>query len=724
MVRFVGVFLFAAALLAQDKKNDWSEIVAQGVKNVKKLRALRGELPRAEFSIPDLARHLGKDPKKAADFVRDAVAYESYRGFMKGAAGALVSRRANSADRALLLAALLSECGISSKLVRGTLVPDKHPAPALPTRPNTALTDEAIAQAAKKAGVDPEKVKARLAAARAGEVKFLQNLWTRVNRDLQTVSAALQEAGVSLPQSAHPPASESFWWVRTADGDLLKPADAAETSAHDVADLPKEEFHQVVIRMKIKQDDNERLVLDVPLRSAELFGQVIKVGNVPGDGVEKLLKLNKADWKTIAAAMTSAQIFVPTVTAGTKTINGKPFDLTGDVIEIRNGAIQKKVKGAMGMLDDLPGGDKKESGRKELTANWLEVDLVSPGQPVLTLRRSIFSKGTTGVQRVLDLLAGRDILVLPGDLSSDFVLDLYLSVKLDQQEHLLSQMKDPKTIPSELRPSLNATLYRFALCRAAGLDQLRRERFKDDVPSRSRPTLVSYAYKFVDAKPMKSWSCIDILHNSVAASGAFAPAAGIFETALEHEIHTSPGRHLNTSVLLEKLLLANGSVRVVKGALPDDLKLSETARREIQAGLETSAYVVVPGSPASWYQIDLKTGVTLGYVEGGGGQDSAEYPMLAVNMLKQVLEWKSKVELLNSALECVMNAIDAADPNAELARCMALVLIQEAFGWAAGGILEGAGEAGGTASSALWGAFGSEGTGALLDEAIERATQR
>jgi hypothetical protein len=691
-------------LFAQDSKPDWGDLVRQGLKNVHQLRTIRSKLPRAEFSVPALAESLGKDPKKAAEFVEKNIGYEPYRGFMKGPQGTLMSLGGNSADRALLLAALLSECGTASKLVRGTLAVDQHPAGS----PMMNASEVSIEDACKALNADPAKIRARLAENRARATKFLQTLWTRVDRDHKVVADALRSAGVTLPDPEKADPTTDYWWVRTADGDIGKPADAQEVSVHDVAELPSEEFHRVAIRMKIKQNDDEFTVLDSTFRSAEFYGQIVKIGNVPHEGMGKLLNL-KADFNALTDALTSSKTYIPTLITSSKTINGQPFDLSGNRPKIKDGVIQK-VKDVAGLFDQLPGGEKKDEEKKELTGNWLEFDLLVPGLDPVTMRRSIFAKGATGNQRAFDLVSSRDLLLLPGELSAHFVLDLFTGSAIAQQEMLLSQWKDPKTIPSDIRPMLNATLYRFALAR----------RIKGAPLGRTRPTLVSYVQRFIDGKPLKTSSCIDILDNHTV--GGSPLLAGLFDTALEHEIHAGHGRHLNTSVLLEKALLENRPVRVVKESIPQDLELSETARREIEAGLESYAFVVVPGKPASWYRIHLKTGVTLGFVEGGGGQDSAEYGMMAVNMLRQVLEWKSKVELLNSVLECIMNAMEAADPNASLATCMGMVIAQEAFGWAAGGIWEGAGDALGGSSAALWATIGSEGMSALLGSALGIAT--
>jgi hypothetical protein len=131
--------------------------------------------------------------------------------------------------------------------------------------------------------------------------------------------------------------------------------------------------------------------------------------------------------------------------------------------------------------------------------------------------------------------------------------------------------------------------------------------------------------------------------------------------------------------------------------------------------------ILIPGSPASWYRVDLRTGTTLGYVEGGGGQDFAEYAMLLAEKVEEALEWKSRAELLNSVLECAMNAIDAGDSAASFANCLAIVGIGEAFGWASGGILGGAGRAIGGPLGRWGGIIGGEILGGAYGDAVDAA---
>lgn len=92
-------------------------------RDVRQLPAPEGVTSRTPSQ---LARQLDARRKPAAVFawLRDNIRYEPYEGAMRGARGALISRRANDVDQALLARAIFEEAGVKTRFASGD-VPDK-----------------------------------------------------------------------------------------------------------------------------------------------------------------------------------------------------------------------------------------------------------------------------------------------------------------------------------------------------------------------------------------------------------------------------------------------------------------------------------------------------------------------------------------------------------------------------------------------------------------------
>lgn len=635
-------------MLGQDKAK-LEELVRNVESIAEHAKTFREQLPRWTFDLQALAQR----EQNVYQFVRDKIGFEPYRGFMKGARGALISRRANSADKALLLATLLQIKGQSPKLVRGTIdtIPAASPMPDLGGKPPD---EEAIAAVAPKIQADAGKLRERIAKRQAEAEKFRDALWRRYERDLQTLSDRM--GPIEIPATSEP--SREHWWVRTRDGDLdptLGEVRGKEVSVHELSSLPAEEFHRIGIRVKIRKDQEEILVLEVALQSPDAFGQCYRLTIVPSEGVPK-----EPNEKNLFEAIARARVFVPLFLSASKTVPGHPFDLQGNKLAVKDGHLPK-LRAATGILEELPGGETKP--KSELTGVWAEFTLHSPGARPLELRRNILHPGSKGRQRVLDLITPRDLLVLPGELSAAYLADVLLG-------HVAS-VQPRQDRAARRRPPMSPLLYAFAMERQAALRKI------GGVAIMPRPTLVSHTRRFVDAQPVKLQSTIDILHNTLIGErkGSWKEmlsfAAGVLDTALEREAHRRPGEHINASALMEK------SAPVLIREVPAGL--SETARAELAKHLQGGVCLLVPSSPASWYRVDLETGATLGYVEGGGGQDMVEYVTLLEQVHKTLKEWNDYFELIRDILECVIRTLTAESDRGATASACAFRIISGQF---------------------------------------------
>jgi len=230
----IAVAALLALLLPQDKPS-WPRIVEQGQQNLEREKELRAAMPREGFDPAALAKSLGGDPAKAAGYVETHIGLEPVRGFVKGAQGALVSQRAGSADRALLLATLVADKAPS--LVRGTIAPANLPYPVVSATPVPAAS---IADVAARLKSDPKRLEKKVQEADAAAAAARERTWTRIDRDLKAVAGALQSAGVAPPAEIAA-APDEVWWVRIGDKDYLRPGGAEEKSVVAAADLPADD---------------------------------------------------------------------------------------------------------------------------------------------------------------------------------------------------------------------------------------------------------------------------------------------------------------------------------------------------------------------------------------------------------------------------------------------------------------------------------------------------
>ena len=448
--------------------------------------------------------------------------------------------------------------------------------------------------------------------------------------------------------------------------------------------------------MLIRRGEEEIPVLDVSARAADLYGQVVRLANVASDNTARLTKVRGPKPKEYLDAMAATTQFIPLLEGvGERPITGHPFDLSGNRMAVKNGMIEK-VQKITGLFEDLPGGEAAK--KVELDGCRVEFELLAPGAEPVVARRNVWDRkgGKLGRQRVFDLLQSREILVLPGDLSAEAALDAALEVDLAAREAMLKQLAKPVRVVENVPARVNARLYQFALERATALRGL-------PPLSAPRPALVSFIARAIDGRGPVLRAGFDVLSNPLAGPDAKSwkdsPAfvAGVLDTALEHELlKTRKSAHANASVRLEK-----------------DPKLSVE---------KSDVALRVRSEGGGWYEVDPRTGSSLGFMEEGGGQDMAEYAMLVIEKVKEIQEWQSHAELLEAAMDCAMQAIDSLDAERSFATCIVGVGIGEAFGWAAGGIIGGAADAIGGPAAALGGmAFEDWMTGAFGD-AVDAAT--
>jgi large repetitive protein len=347
--------------------------------------------------IKELALELEFDPERIFRFVSEDIRYEPYAGVLRGARGTLTGRAGNSADQALLLAALLEASAVTYRFAMAPI--DAVTADALMSSAGSTVesaraeTIDALVGAGEggrplRIEVDPA-MQARLeeAEARADEVTG----WARqqVEGSVSMIEDALAAAGIEVPDAfAGLPSLERdrHIWLQSASGpewidlDPSLPSTVmgeAIASPEITADtLPRELRH--LVRFSIVAETvagtglREETLLEFEEFADVLAAEPITFVNIEQQGLKAL----GAD---IVSALGGGTTYVPCLVIGE--------DIVAASGVIRFGGGSDDPFGVVG--EGASEGTVREG---EPTAEWLEVAISSPGQEPVVVRREVFDR--------------------------------------------------------------------------------------------------------------------------------------------------------------------------------------------------------------------------------------------------------------------------------------------------------------------------------------------
>ncbi len=224
---------------------------------------------------------LGNAPERIFEFVRDRIAYEVYRGVLRGPRGTLLALAGNGADRAILLAELLRRGGHRVRFAQGTL-PEPIARELVTTmwaaRPRPSLTG----------------------AQQSGQRGSSNGFMDSVKRDYAIIAAQLKNVKTSSPQaslSVDALVSEArahVWvqWDKNGQWIDLDPlfSDSVPGKTNAKADntgdaLRDVLFHRVTVRVRVEEFSEgarkDRQVLSFTTTAAELSGRDLMLLHQP-----------------------------------------------------------------------------------------------------------------------------------------------------------------------------------------------------------------------------------------------------------------------------------------------------------------------------------------------------------------------------------------------------------------------------------------------------------
>ncbi|MFL5342771.1 MAG: hypothetical protein ACJ8F7_21775 [Gemmataceae bacterium] len=702
---------------------DLKRIADEMEKAFKALEAAEKEIPRDTFDPKAIVDKVGRDPAKLFEWVRDKTYWVPYQGCLRGHTGVLMDRLGSNLDRALLLAELLRVAGHKVRLARAEiteaqakgLLPKlrpvlKNPVPAAPAASKKDL-DQLIEKYAKEYQLDAGEMRKNINKVSLQAAKLAEDVAQRVADQVPRIVKAVGLPGEKDVQAlrAREATSElaalrDHWWVQRQDGDgwldldpLLPDAEpgkalaeAKETIAPDKDGKPvlaSKHCHEVNFRIVIekweKNKVTEHAVLEHTLRPSDLFGERIALAHVPIQWPKDLNLFKEKDrLAKLRTVILAQQQWCPVLTVGSTAFFQSGFTDSGDLIAtplapLLGGGGQELGRNIGNILGSGKIGQAPEGGPKtetQLTAEWIDYEIRSPGRPVQKIRRQVFdllgpaqrSEGKvakpsitkeTQLDRGLSLTGQTDILPVVSRLSRPYVQHLATRNFLADGPILRDALGNTNPADFKTMSSLASKVAPFP-AQLYGLCMARQGvgKFKDDIYM-NRPNILSLHRYPMQKGQADMAMCVsfDIVANDVAVrSGAGAdPFAirleqGILDTNAEALI-TVPCAKMDNAADLFAQTSGQTSEWVTVRSLQDEnwraVELSADVRARIEDDLAAGYTVIVPKKPiahqgplsSGWWRINPRTGETLGIGRQGWGASAAEYILVGAALVVTIV---------------------------------------------------------------------------------------
>ena len=643
------------------------------------------DAPRDLWDPAYVVQRIGRDPDSLAAWVRENTAWIPYRGILRGPVGVLMDRQGNSLDRAMLLAALLTEAGHAARLAHGEL-PAERAAELLPAmvagRSTAALaafasletSSLAIGDIAARYELDASGIKRMLDGYETGTNRLLDELDRRVAdqtaRLISSIRAPDPAAGWMARRDSALAALSDHWWVQVetagswVDLEILDPSasDPIITARETIspADLPAALHHAITIRVIAERATGGALAaapaLAHSIKPSELIGRPIVLQFWPAAWPNRAPLVEDLDRSTRQIA--SAQ---DTWTAAL--VIGSDVVATGGLVAAVSSASGSAAAPAAGLgglggaiSQGLGGRTAPASGAADslLTAVWIEYRLEVPGREPRVMRRAVFDLiGEAGrrdwtprvpdlsegqrLTRALSLMMRTEILPAVSEIAPEFVLHLHGRSLLSNADLVRAVSRegfgsDQHTADSLLRlgePGVSP-LYTLAVLRH---DALGHAGFID------RPTILTrHQYPTARGEGLAVEDVTDIVANEIGVAltedDGFAARLeqGVWDTNLE-------------ALLAGSRVSANTALAY---AASDDWRTFTAPQREgaavgiaadaaalLRGDLEAGYTVVAPSKSTEfqgeafdgWWRIDPETGDALGIAGTGWGQAAPDYTL-------------------------------------------------------------------------------------------------
>jgi len=640
----------------------------------------RSHIDRATFEFDALVDSVEYDADLILEFARKSIAFEQYRGTLRGPKGTLLSRAGNTLDQSLLLGKLLRDAGFEARIARTNLSEEQataliqqmlHDRPDLPPPGDLDTLSDVMSRiggdTVDKSAVREELTSPPSPISMEGYREVVDTtLYLKKELNAADISLASRADNQVLIEEA-----KDYFWVQyreTAAGGWqdAHPAFVDEPPASMPApmefiagSIPEDLQHRLRLRLFIERSKGQKLEV-VPISAswerpvANLIAVPLTISNLPSSlTTEQVMNGRKAN------SLEDVAYFMPLFN-GVIAPGAQFFDLQGNIVDplaaSQPGAelfatLGRQVSSAVEGFGGTP---------PKLTAQWLELTLISPGGAEQKFRRTTFDRigaaaraqqkvpgnpAEYSLQDSMSLLQIRTIMVAAGSMPQGLVMDgafnQFLS-KLPLYRELTKQVAYralDETAAPELAPMGNLGMqwpgHLTLLSKLNAADNL----LETHRIYRASPTVVIHS-QGPDQKGGASES-IDIVTNPRRAvqlsegKPKLDPEAviitGIWDTVQEGSLLQEGDYSLNTASVFAQAFDKDVSIAIFKpGQEVSDVQLHPDVQAAVEADLSNGFIVVVPNEqqdPArsGWWRIHLETGETVGQIADGRGSVLTEW---------------------------------------------------------------------------------------------------
>jgi len=628
-----------------------------------KINNLKQSIDNSVFNGEETIINLDFDAENLIAYLQDEYVFQSYVGLLRGVQGTLNSRAGNALDQSVLLAKLLNDAGLETRIANGILS-DELVVLLLSGLGNADIPKHiGKGDAFKKAvnSVSKDKLPKKVDLQKS-------ETFTRYKQALTTVQNTLKENNISLKTNDITRKlfedSKDYFWVEYRIGQSdnwhnAHPAFAKDSTINVKAlsyfkdKVPEKYLHQVKLEAFIQQRIGDKYHIHSLMKpwikpASNLQNFLITYSNAPS-GINL-----KSDYN-LDKIMEKATFFTPTLNG--RAVGGKVFDLKGRLIDAEAmsspmGGLFKTLGDKTLLAMDTIDGKKKGESSMQLTAQWLQFTFINPNGDEFVQKRYIYQSNNKNKQdkksAKIQLLTEYSLLVNTGEQPESYLAKVYLDLvsaglpllKASSRKVFNDDGKTvfPKSIP---RSEFELLTQYYWMNNNPNLSE-------DTIRYRANANMLGFKRGYVDANT--AFLAVDIIANKqqfidkkgdkLFSNPHAAFKQGMWETASEWlpaKVLKLKGNSIDTLKVTAVAQKQNHGLTIFQAKdsrenelntiFAHDLITLSRIKSDMDLGYLIAMPIVQPQDLAmtGWWRIDPKTGETLGMISNGGGSEVTEY---------------------------------------------------------------------------------------------------